>query len=128
VLFAGMGGELVDEPEAARLEDERLRYPAWELEYRLKTIGELPEHEKLFLFATQPAHKSLNGAGSEALAELINTCRPRLAVVPGDEVAQRRLGTTLVVRPGRLDQGEYALIDLHGLSVQPRTLVDQASL
>jgi hypothetical protein len=43
VLFAGMGGELVDEPEATRLEDERLRYAAWELEYRLKTISELRE-------------------------------------------------------------------------------------
>jgi hypothetical protein len=43
VLFGGMGGELVDEPEASRLEDERLRYAAWELEYRLKTISELQE-------------------------------------------------------------------------------------
>lgn len=128
VLFAGMGGELVDERDATRLEDERLRYPAWELEYRLKTIRELREYEKVFLFATQPAHKGLHGAGSEALAVLINTYRPRLAVVPGDAIAETRLGTTLVVRPGRLEQGEYALIDLHDLSVQPRTLVDQASL
>ena len=128
VLFAGMGGELVDEPEATRLEDERLRYPAWELEYRLKTIRELRDYEKVFLFATQPAHKGLHGAGSEGLAVLINTYRPRLAVVPGDAVAETRLGTTLVVRSGRLDQGEYALIDLHDLSVQPRTLGDQPSL
>jgi Icc-related predicted phosphoesterase len=128
VLFAGMGGELVDEPEATRLEDELLRYPAWELEYRLKTIGEFSDYEKVFLFATQPAHKGLHRAGSEAVAVLINTYRPRLAIVPGDEVAETRLGTTLVVSPGRLDQGEYALIDLHDLSVQPRMLVDQASV
>jgi Icc-related predicted phosphoesterase len=128
VLFAGMGGELVDEPEAARLEDERLRYPAWELEYRLKTIRELRDYEKVFLFATQPAHKGLHGPGSEALAELINTYRPRLAVVAGNGSAQTRLGKTLVVCPGRLEQGQYVLIDLHELSVRPRTLGEQPSL
>jgi Icc-related predicted phosphoesterase len=78
----------------------------------------------VFLFATQPAHKGLHRAGSEALAVLISTYRPRLAIVPGDAVAETRLGTTLVVHPGRLEQGEYALIDLHDRSVQPRMLVD----
>ena len=81
VLFVGMGGKIVDEPESTRLEGERLRYPAWEVEYRLKTIGELKDYEKVFLFATQPAHKGLHAAGSETLAELINTYRPQLAVV-----------------------------------------------
>lgn len=128
VLFAGMGGEIVDEPDSTRLEDERLRYPAWEVEYRLKTIGELKDYEKVFLFATQPAHKGLHGAGSEALAELINTYRPQLAVVAGDGVAETLLGRTLVVCPGRLEQGQYALIDLHDLSVQARTLGEHAQL
>jgi len=45
-----------------------------------------------------------------------------------DAVAETRLGTTVVVRPGRLEQGQYALIVLHDLSVQPRKLVDQSSL
>ena len=78
-------------------------------------------------FATQPAHKGLHGAGSETLAELINTYRPQLAVVAGNGVAETRLGRTLVVCPGRLEQGQYALIDLHELSVQARTLGEQAS-
>ena len=82
-----------------RLEGERLRYPAWEVEYRLKTIGELKDYEKVFLFATQPAHKGLHAAGSETLAELINTYRPQLAVVAGNGVAETRLGRTLVVCP-----------------------------
>ena len=113
VLFVGMGGKIVDEPESTRLEGERLRYPAWEVEYRLKTIGELKDYEKVFLFATQPAHKGLHAAGSETLAELINTYRPQLAVVAGNGVAETRLGRTLLVSPGRLEQGQYALIDLH---------------
>lgn len=128
VLFAGMGGELLDDPEATRLEDERLRYPAWEVEYRLKTIRELKDYQKVFLFTTQPAHKGLHGAGSRTLAELINTYEPVLAVVAGDGVAVGRLGKTLVVYPGRLDQGQYALIDFHDLSVEARTLAEQPSI
>ena len=92
-----------------------------------QTIGELKDYEKVFLFATQPAHKGLHAAGSETLAELINTYRPQLAVVAGNGVAETRLGRTLVVCPGRLEQGQYALIDLHELSVQARTLGEQAS-
>jgi uncharacterized protein len=122
VLFAGMGGELSDDPETTRLEDDRLRYPAWEVEYRLKTIRELKDHQKVFLFTTQPAHKGLHGAGSTTLAELINTYEPVIAIVAGDGVAEGRLGKTLVVYPGRLDQGQYALIDLHDLSIDARTL------
>ena len=98
VLFVGMGGKIVDEPESTRLEGERLRYPAWEVEYRLKTIGELKDYEKVFLFATQPAHKGLHAAGSETLAELINTYRPQLAVVAGNGVAETRLGRMLLGR------------------------------
>jgi hypothetical protein len=118
----------LDDPEATRLEDERLRYPAWEVEYRLKTIRELKDYQKVFLFTTQPAHKGLHGAGSRTLAELINTYEPVLAVVAGDGVAVGRLGKTLVVYPGRLDQGQYALIDFHDLSVEARTLAEQPSI
>jgi Icc-related predicted phosphoesterase len=121
VLFAGMGGELVDDPESTRLEDDRLRYPAWEIEYRLKTIRELKDHTKVFLFTTQPAHKGLHGVGSKTLAELINTYEPVLAIVAGEGAAEERLGKTLIVYPGRVDQGQYALIDLHDLSVEART-------
>jgi Icc-related predicted phosphoesterase len=122
VLFAGMGGELSDDAETTRDEDHRLRYPAWEVEYRLKAIRELKDHQKVFLFTTQPAHKGLHGAGSKTLAQLINTYEPVIAIVAGDGVAEGRLGKTLVVYPGRLDQGQYALIDLHDLSVDARTL------
>jgi hypothetical protein len=128
VLFAGMGGEIVDDPDAIRVEEAGLRYPAWEVEYRLKAIRELKDYQKVFLFTTQPAHKGLHGGGSEVLAELINTYRPRVAVVAGDGVAEARLGKTLVVCPGRLEHGQYALIDLHDLEVEPRTLAEHAPI
>ena len=128
VLFAGMGGEIVDDPETVRIEEALLRYPGWEVEYRLKVIRELKDYPKVFLFTTQPAHKGLHGPGSEVLAELIKTYNPRLVVVPGDGVAEERLAKTLVVCPGRLDQGQYALIDLHDLSVEAGAMATQTAV
>src|SRR5918999_4380194 len=65
LLFAGMGGEIVDDPHHEREELERLSYPGWEVEYRLKVLRELKDYPKVFLFVTPPAHKGLReGAAS----------------------------------------------------------------
>jgi uncharacterized protein len=128
VLFAGMGGEIADDPEAVRAEEALLRYPGWEVEYRLKVIRELDAPEKVFLFTTTPAHKGLHEPGSEVLAELIKTYNPRLAIVGGEEPAQEELAKTLVVCPGRLDRGHYALVDLSARSVETATVGKQAAV
>jgi Icc-related predicted phosphoesterase len=128
VLFAGMGGEIVDDPKTGHAEGERLRYPGWEVEYRLKVVREFDEHEKVFLFTTAPAHKGLHAPGSEVLAELIKTYNPRLVIVGGDEPAQEQLARTLVVCPGRLDQGDYAVVDLRARSVEHATLGQHAAV
>jgi Icc-related predicted phosphoesterase len=117
VLFAGMGGEIVDDPGTIRSEEALLKYSGWEVEYRLKVVREFDEYQKVFLFTTRPAHKGLKEPGSEVLAELIKTYRPRLAVVGGYEQVEERLGNTLVVCPGALADG-YALVDLHELGVE----------
>lgn len=121
VLFAGMGGEIEDDPQTSRVEEALLRYPGWEAEYRLKVMGEFDVPLKVMLFTTPPAHKGLHELGSEEVAELINTHRPRLAIVGGEEPAQEELGKTLVVCPGRLDKGHYAVVDLHARSVDAAT-------
>jgi Icc-related predicted phosphoesterase len=118
VLFAGMGGDIVDDPDAVRGEEAYLTYGGWEVEYRLKIVREFDEHDKVFLFTTPPAHKGLRTDGSETLAELINTYRPRLVVVAGDEPANQHLGKTLVVCPGRLDLGDHAIVDFRDNSVE----------
>jgi uncharacterized protein len=128
LMFAGMGGEIVDDLDAIRAEEALLRYPAWEAEYRLKVIREFKEYEKVFLFTTKPAHKGLREPGSEALAELIKTFNPRVAIVAGEGVAEERLAKTLVVCPGRLDRGQYALIDLDDLSVDVGTVAEYAAV
>lgn len=110
VVFAGMGGEIVDDPETARDEVVRLRYPAWEVEYRFKVLAELKDYEKVFLFTTSPAHKGLHEAGSAVLAEMIKSYKPRLVLLSGPP-RHERLGTSLVVAAGRLSEGEWSLVN-----------------
>jgi Icc-related predicted phosphoesterase len=110
-LFAGMGGEISDDPGAHRDEIEALRYPRWEAEYRLKLLRELDEHQLVALFSTHPAHKGLGTPGSEEVAQLVNTFRPRLVVAAGARGTEM-LGRSLVVAPGRLSDGHYAVADI----------------
>jgi uncharacterized protein len=112
VLFAGLGGEISDDPDAARDEAQRLRYPRWEPEFRLKLLRDLEEHQKVLLFWSRPAHKGSGAEGSDVLAELINTYRPRIVVCAGDR-GVTTLGKSLVVAPGSLADGHYAVADLH---------------
>src|SRR4051812_42116358 len=99
VLFAGMGGEVGDDPEGPRDEQSALRYQRWEAEYRLKLLRELKDYELVLLFSTPPAHKGSGRAGSEVLAELATTYRARLVVCAGERGSEL-IGRTLVVAPG----------------------------
>jgi uncharacterized protein len=128
VLFAGMGGEIADDPETIGAEEALVRCPGWEVEYRLKVIREFDAQEQVFLFTTPPAHKGLREPGSEVLAELIKTYNPRLVIVGGEEPAEEELGRTLVVCPGRLDRGHYAVVDLDTRSVETASLAQQAAV
>ena len=125
VVFAGMGGEIVDDPDTIRSEEALLRYPGWEAEYRLKAIEELDPPERVLLFTTRPAHKGLHEAGSEALAELIKTYNPKLAIISGDGATEERLAKTLVVCPGSIEQGIYSVIDFRDLSVEVGSLAGE---
>jgi Icc-related predicted phosphoesterase len=116
-LFAGIGGQIDDDPGAPREELEGLRYPRWEPEYRLKILSEFPELQPILLFSTPPAHKGLNVPGSDVLAELTATYRARLVVCGGERTSET-LGRTLVVAPGSLDDGHYAVVDLEAHEVE----------
>jgi Icc-related predicted phosphoesterase len=111
VVFAGMGGEINDDPDSPREEIERLSYPRWEAVYRLKVVRELGEHPLVLMSGSPPAHKGRHTPGSEAVAELIATLRPRIAIC-GGEPGVVTLGRTVVVAPGELAEGQYALADL----------------
>jgi uncharacterized protein len=111
-LFAGIGGDVDDDPEGPRDEVDRLRYPRWEAEYRLRIIGEFDGVHTMLLFSTPPAHKGLHAAGSQVLAELVATYRARLVVCGGERMTEL-LGRSLVVAPGSLCAGHFAVVDLH---------------
>jgi uncharacterized protein len=70
----------------------------------------------------------LHQPGSEVVAGLIKTYNPRLAIVGGEELAQEQLARTLVVCPGRLDHGDYAVVDLGTGSVEAATLAQRAAV
>jgi uncharacterized protein len=113
VLVAGMGGEISDDPEEPRQEQTRLRYPRWEVEYRLKVLQEITKYNQLvLLFTTPPAHKRLSAGGSEVVTELVNTFRPRLVVCAGERGVEI-IGRSLTVSPGDLRDGHYAIANLH---------------
>jgi hypothetical protein len=120
VLFAGVGGEISDDPDAPRDESQRLSYPRWEPEYRLRLLRELDEHQLAMAFWSPPAHKGQGIGGSEVVAELIATFRPRLVVCSGDPRSEL-IGRSTVVAPGRLGDGCYAIADLHTQEVELQT-------
>ncbi|MCA3749365.1 MAG: metallophosphoesterase [Rubrobacter sp.] len=122
VLFAGMGGEVVDGAHPGREEEWRLRYPAWEAEYRLKVLHELRDYQRVFLLGTPPAHKGFGEGGSQTLAELVKTHSPRVAFVGGEGFAREELGTSLVVSPGALSEGRYAVVGIMGREAEPQKL------
>ena len=117
VVFAGLGGAVDDNPQAERDESTSLRYPRVEAEYRLKVLDEFGEHGRVLLFWTRPAHSRFDPDGSDTVAELVKTYRPRLVVVGGPPGSEQ-LGTSLVVAPGSLSAGHYAVVDLRDNTVE----------
>jgi hypothetical protein len=70
-----------DDPKTTRDELVALRYPGWELEYRLRFLRELKNYRKMFLFTTPPRHGHLDEKGSAAVTEIIKTCNPAIVLV-----------------------------------------------
>ncbi len=118
VAFLGMGGHILDDEHVVPDEHAELKYPGWMVEYELKILNELKDYVKVFLFSTPPSHKGLNKEGSVTLEELIKTFAPVAAIVADNEFYHEFLGTTLVVSPGKLSNGDYSVIDLRRRKVE----------
>ena len=114
LAIAGFGGRVT---EHEREVDQALRYPGWEVEYRMAFLSQVDQPLLLLVFHNPPAHvrdlEPLDGdrGGSEVVTELIGTWKPGVAVVAGPRPGQGMHGTTVIVSPGRLDRGEYAVFD-----------------
>jgi uncharacterized protein len=121
-LVTGLGGEIVDDIATRREEIETLRYPGWELEYRLKFLNELKDYPRIFLFTTFPEHKGLHQQGSSVVAEVIKTYKPRLTLVAGREHKHEMIGTSLLIGLGSLAEGAFTVIDLRSNESKPGVL------
>ncbi len=122
--MAGFGGRTTDNE---RETETALRYPGWEVTYRLGFLGQL-EQNLLLVFHNPTAETGdldLVGGermGSQTVNELIGTWRPKFAVVAGENQGREMYGSSVVVSPGRFDQGQYAVFDTHrGGDVHLRT-------
>jgi hypothetical protein len=124
VIFAGMGGKILDESDCVRDQRETLHYPGWEMGYRLKFLKELKDYEKVFLFTSRPERKGVNEKGSSAVAEVVKTYNPRLVLVAGRERDVFTLGNSSVICPGSLAHGHFTLIDFGSCEAKPGILRD----
>ncbi len=110
-IVAGFGG-LVTEHDS---EDYFMHVsPRWEVEYYLKFLNEM-EQERILLFHTPPEGLDgrLDEKGSAIINELIKTYRPRFVFSGGSLEMQTKqlVGDSLVILPGGLDRGNYAVLD-----------------
>ncbi|MGZ4830463.1 MAG: heat-stable protein [Candidatus Angelobacter sp.] len=126
-VVTGLGGTILDDMSAVRDEIETLRYPGWEVEYRLKFLNELKDYPRIFLFTTSPEHKGLHEKGSSVVAEVIKTHKPRLALVGGREHKREMIGTSLLIGLGSLAEGVFTVIDLRTNEAKPGVLRHTAS-
>jgi Icc-related predicted phosphoesterase len=112
LVFAGMGGEIDDDPGARRHENEHLAYSRVEAEYRLRLLDEFSEHQSVLLFWSPPARPGHRERASATVEELIKTYRPRLAVCGGERRTETLGKRSLVVAPGSVREGHVAIADL----------------
>jgi uncharacterized protein len=124
LVFAGLGGEIDDDPGAPRQENDHLSYPRVEAEYRLRVLDQFSDHEFVLLFWSPPAYPGFHDRASATVEELIKTYRPRLAVCGGERRTETLGKRSLVVAPGSLREGHFAIVDLHRHAVH---LVDAAA-
>lgn len=115
----GFGGALNDN---LRDHEYFLHYPAWEAEFGLDFVRHL-DGDRILLFHTPPLGRIEDEAaeqGHHVVETLIKSFDPKIAVCsrPSGRRGKQFLADTLVVYPGRLADGEYALIDSKSRTVE----------
>lgn len=119
--ISGLGGEITG---ADREESFVLQYPRWEALHQLRLL-EFADTPTIMVLHTPPIGEVVdldNGGhkGSEAVNELINTYQPELVVCghAHDAQGQERISNSLVVNPGALKNGNYAVVDLEAMEAE----------
>jgi Icc-related predicted phosphoesterase len=118
MYVCGIGGMINDK------ESENffvLQYSRWQALYTAEGFVEYPD-PKLLLLHTPPA--IMSDKGSKVVDEIISTVRPSHAfcgAIDGLQ-AEKTVGTTLVVSPGALSDGNYAILDSLAKTVEFKRL------
>ena len=120
-VFAGVGGEIT---EADREEMLVLRLPRWEAEHSFR-VYDCVEGSRIMVLHTPPVGEVVDRdgnkhKGSQVVNDLIHHWRPSLAVCghAHDAAGSELVGNTLVVNPGALKTGRFAVVDLEGRDVE----------
>ena len=122
-LIYGFGGDISEDV----YEDIfQFMSPRWEVEYQLKFTKEF-DQQMFFLFHLPPRVlvEGEPAVGNEVVHEMIKTYRPALVVVGHQHDLQKQvqIGPSLVVSPGALKKGKFALIDWPGKHVEFASLL-----
>ena len=124
MLIAGAGGEIV---ERGGEDFFVLQVPRWEAEYLMYCVRHF-EERKIFLFHTPPVgaldldkdqHK-----GSRVVNDLIGTYEPWLVFCghAHNSRGSERIGESVVINPGSLKGGCFALVDCETREAEFRSL------
>ena len=120
-VISGVGGEMT---EADREEFFILRYPRWEADHCFR-LFEYVQGERIMVLHTPPVGEVVDRddgrhKGCQVVNDLINTWRPALAVCghAHDAAGYEMMGDSLVVNPGALKGGHYAVVDIERRDVE----------
>ena len=117
LTITGFGGAITSTGE--RENRLVLMYPDWEALFAFEFLRHVKQ-TPFFIFHTPPRRDPVDrdhgrNVGQHVVDELIKTYRPRYAVVGMAREGQgtTMIGTTLVINPGPLYDGHYAILDTH---------------
>ncbi|NPB05395.1 MAG: hypothetical protein GXO08_03340 [Aquificae bacterium] len=120
VVF-GLGGKL---NESVFEEDFVVKYPRWYAEYVLKFMYEMKPKRKLMVLHHPPIGKKVDVCpdgkhrGSAISNTLIKTFNPEIAIVGLAGRGYEKIGDTLVVNPGPMYEGYFAVVDAQDKKVE----------
>jgi Icc-related predicted phosphoesterase len=110
-VVAGFGGRVT---ESRREAYWAVEYPSWEAEFGLEFMRQFEQRRILLLHSVPAGVPGSAGEPAAVLADLIKMHTPEIVVCapPDHDAGSIHIGTSLVVWPGRLHEGHYAVIDL----------------
>jgi uncharacterized protein len=131
LAVVGFGGGITDDE---REHVAAVRYAGWELVARMHLLRGVDQPPLLLLH--HPPDAGTAGAddptvdaerGHAQVGETIKTWHPRLAVCAARRPGTQWVGDTLVVSPGRLDEGGYALAEVTHRTVRLERLAQDVA-